>query len=148
MTWRLNNQEERYPGDPTSGILGHWHSPLTHHQHELLPPLPCCQHRHAGHCGPGQHSSLTARYLDCDCNIPLHLSYNLPTAFCDVESILLLTWAISVDIASVFSPSAVKRHRIPMHTSFGYIITQFNIESSLLDIHIPGVYLVSPPSPL
>ena len=51
---------------------------------------------------------ITHSYLDCDCIIPLHLSYNLPTAFCGVESILLLTWAISVDIASVFSPSAVK----------------------------------------
>ena len=51
---------------------------------------------------------ITHSYLDCDCIIPLHLSYNLPTAFCGVESILLLTWAISVDIANVFNPSAVK----------------------------------------
>ena len=70
--------------------------------HELLPPSPCCQHQHSGHCGPGQHHHSQLSRLWLHHLIPLHLSYNAsiylppPAVVWKVFSNWLnVSWAIS-----------------------------------------------------
>ena len=121
VPWRPN---QWHPGTLTL--------PLTHHQHEPLPPSPWCQHRHAGHCGPGHHSQLSRLWLHHPSSFKLQPTYRL--LWCGKYSPINLG-NLSGHCQCLQSQCS-KRHRIRMHTSFGYIITQFNIESSPLDIHV------------